>query len=115
LNALAILIAAYLLPGVVVNGVFAAIVLAIVLGLINVFIKPLFLILTLPLNILTLGLFTLVINALMILLASKILEGFSVAGFWTALWFGIVLWALNMIFNRLFHTNHQPPRPHINQ
>jgi putative membrane protein len=90
-SGLAIIITAYLLPGVKVTGFFAALVTALILGLINAFIRPLLILLTLPLNILTLGLFTLVINALLILLAAAIVPGFSVQGFWWALLFGLVL------------------------
>lgn len=90
-SGLAIIITAYLLPGVRVTGFFAALVTALILGLINAFIRPVLILLTLPLNILTLGLFTLVINALLIMLAAAIVPGFSVHGFWWALLFGLVL------------------------
>ena len=94
-SGLAIIITAYLLPGVRVAGFFAALVTALVLGLINAFIRPVLILLTLPLNILTLGLFTLVINALLIMLAAAIVPGFSVQGFWWALLFGLVLAVIN--------------------
>jgi putative membrane protein len=87
----AIIITAYLLPGVRVAGFFTALVTALVIGLINAFIRPVLIVLTLPLNILTLGLFTLVINALLIMLAAAMVPGFSVQGFWWALLFGLVL------------------------
>jgi putative membrane protein len=90
-SGLAIIITAYLLPGVRVSGFFAALVTALILGLINAFIRPVLILLTLPLNILTLGLFTLVINALLIMLAAAIVPGFAVQGFWWALLFGLVL------------------------
>jgi putative membrane protein len=101
ITTIAILIAAYLLPGVTVKGFFAALVTALVLGLINTFIRPILLILTLPINILTLGLFTFVINALLIMLTSAVVPGFDVRSFWWALLFSLVLslikWALNAI------------------
>jgi len=104
ISSLAILITGYLLPGVVIAGVWAALVAALVLGLINIFIKPLLIILTLHINILTLGLFTLVINALMIMLVAAIVPGFDVKTFWWALLFSIILsiitFALNQIFPR---------------
>jgi putative membrane protein len=90
-SALVILAAAYLLPGVHIAGFTTALVVAIVLGVINAFIKPVLIILTLPITILTLGLFTLVINALLILLTSKIVPGFVVDNFWWAILFSIVL------------------------
>jgi putative membrane protein len=96
-SALAILVAAYLLPGVDVTLI-GALVLAIVLALINIFLKPLITLLTLPINIVTLGLFSLVINALLILLAAAIVPGFSVDGFWTALIFSILLAVINWLF-----------------
>jgi len=100
---LAILITAYLLPGVEVNTFFTAFVTALVLGLVNTFIKPIIVILTLPLNILSLGLFTLVINALLIMLVGRIVPDFFVDGFLWALLFSIILtiinWALSLIFN----------------
>ncbi len=94
---LAIMVAAWLIPGVAITSVFAAFVAALVLGGINMFIRPVIIILTLPLNIFTLGLFTLVINALLVQLASAIVHGFVVAGFAPALLFSIVLWLVNTI------------------
>lgn len=95
IRAIAIVITAYLLPGVRLSGFLAALVTAVVLGLINTFIRPLLLLLTLPLNILTLGLFTLVINALLVMLTSALVPGFFVAGFGWALLFGLVLSIVN--------------------
>ena len=89
--AIAILISAYVLPGVTVDGFVAALVLAVVLGLINAFLRPILVILTLPISVMTLGLFVFVINALMVMLAASIVPGFAVASFWWALAFGIVL------------------------
>ena len=90
-SALAILVTAYVLTGVSVDGMLAALVLAVVLGAINAFLRPLLIVLTLPISVMTLGLFVLVINALLVLLASYIVPGFVVASFWWALLFGIVL------------------------
>ncbi|MCX6796945.1 MAG: phage holin family protein [Candidatus Doudnabacteria bacterium] len=91
LSALAIMVAAYLLPGVKIDGFFPAMVAAVVIGLINAFIKPILIILTLPINILTLGLFTLIINAFLVMLASALVPGFHVTGFGWAILFSIVL------------------------
>ncbi len=98
---LAILITAYLLPGITINGLSAALVAALVLGLINAFLKPILIIITLPINILTLGLFTLVINALLVMLASVIVPGFEVANFWWALLFSLVLSIVSFILNQI--------------
>ena len=91
ISALIIIVIAYILPGAEVSGFIAAIVAALVIGLINAFIKPVLIILTLPINVLTLGLFTFVINALLIMLASAIVPGFSVQNFWWALLFSLLL------------------------
>lgn len=95
LAALAIMATAYLLPGVSLAGFVPALVTALVLGLLNAFIKPVLLLLTLPINILTLGLFTLVINAALIMLVSKLVSGFHVQSFWWALVFSVVLTMIN--------------------
>lgn len=100
-STLAILITGYLLPGVSISSFTTALVAAVVLGIINAIIKPILLILTLPINVLTLGLFTFVINALVILLASNIVPGFKVDGFWWALLFSIVLSLINSFLSGL--------------
>lgn len=100
-TALAVLVTAYILPGVHVTNFFWALLVAAVLGLFNVTIKPLMVIVTIPVTVFTLGLFLLVINALVILLASAIIPGFSVDGFWWALGFSLVLSLVNTIFNNL--------------
>jgi putative membrane protein len=94
-----VLLIANFMPGVHVAGFTTALIVAIVLGLLNIFIKPILVILTLPVTIITLGLFLLVINALMILLCTKIVGGFSVDTFWTALIFSIILSVLQSIMN----------------
>ena len=100
-NSLAILITAYLLPGVQLDGFLPALITAIVLGLINTFVKPVLVILTLPITILTLGLFLLVINAVVILLTSALVPGFYVNGFWWALLFSLVLSIVNWILHSI--------------
>lgn len=100
-SALAVLIAAYILPGVAVSGLWAALILAALLGLFNISIKPILVILTLPINILSLGLFTFVINALIILLASSMVKGFMVGGFLNALLFGLLLTIIQELFELL--------------
>ncbi|MEI7890395.1 MAG: phage holin family protein [bacterium] len=99
LRALAIMVAAYLLPGVVLKGFFVALVVAVVLGIFNTILKPILIVLTLPITILTLGLFTLVINAGMIMLTSKFVDGFYVPSFWTALFFSLILSLVNTILH----------------
>lgn len=91
LSTIAVFVTAHILPGVKLEGWTTALIVAIVLGVVNAFIRPILLILTLPLNILTLGLFTLVIIALCVMLVSAIVPGFHVDGFWWAMAFGVVL------------------------
>ena len=100
-STIAILITAYVLPGVYVNGIFSALVLAVVLGIINAILRPILILLTLPITILTLGLFVLVINGLLIMLASYFVQGFHVPSFWWALVFGIVLSVVNAILTKI--------------
>ncbi len=96
----AILVAAYLIPGVAVTLV-GALVFAVVLGLVNVFVRPVLFLLTLPVTILTLGLFSLVLNALLVWLAGSVVPGVSIEGFWTAFIFSILLALVNALFNLL--------------
>ncbi|MCX5798484.1 MAG: phage holin family protein [Proteobacteria bacterium] len=99
--AISILASAYLIPGVTVSGFFAALWVALFLGIVNVLVKPVLILITLPINIVTLGLFTFVINALLILLASSAIKGFQVTGFWVAMLFSIVLSAINYLLGFL--------------
>ncbi len=101
-SALAIGIAAYIVPGVSVT-LAGALIAAVVLGALNLFIRPILLILTLPINILTLGLFSLVINALLVLLAAALVPGFAVAGFWTAVLYALALSIINWVFHLWGH------------
>lgn len=102
-SAIAVFAAGYILPGIHLDSFMTAVVVAIVLGLINAFIRPLLLILTLPINILTLGLFTFVIMGGLVLLTSAIVPGFTVDSFWWALAFAIVLWVINSFLESFDH------------
>lgn len=95
-RAIAIMVTASLLPSVVLSSFWVAVIVAVVLGALNIFVKPIILLFTLPINLMTLGLFTLVINALMIQLTSYFVSGFYVGGFLGALMFSIVLAIINM-------------------
>lgn len=101
LNAIAVLVVTNLIPGVFVRDFMTAFFAAIVLGLINALIRPILEILSLPITILTLGLFSLVINALMFWLASAIVPGFEVHGFAAAFWGGMVFWIVSWASNAL--------------
>ena len=98
ISAAAIGIAAYIVPGVTIDPI-SALIAAVVLGALNLFIRPIIVILTLPINVVTLGLFSLVINASLVLLATYLVPGFAVAGFWTAVLFAIVLSVVNWVFH----------------
>lgn len=91
LSALAVVLLANILPGVDVASYWIAILVALVLSLLNFLVKPLLIIFTLPITILTLGLFLLIINAVIILLADWLVGGFSVNGIWWALLFSLLL------------------------
>lgn len=110
LNSLALIAVASFVPGIHVDGFVAAFVAALVLGLVNTLIRPIFLVLTLPVTVLTLGLFILVINGLMFWFAGSILRGFIVDGFWPAvmgaLLFSIFSWALSSAAAQLLMRKH---------
>jgi len=101
INAVALLIVANVVPGFGVDTFYSALIAALVLGLVNALIRPLLFILTLPVTILTLGLFTFVINALMILLVSTMVKGFTVDGFVPALLAALLLWLISLGTNWL--------------
>lgn len=101
INALAFYITSYIIPGVVIGGWQTLLVIAVVWGILTVVIKPILVILTLPINILTLGLFTFVINAILLLMMSNIVPGFHIAGFGTALLAAIVLTIVNGFLSKL--------------
>lgn len=100
-SGLSIFIAAHIIPGVEVADLTSALIVAVVLGIINTFLKPILTILTLPITIVTLGLFSLVLNALLIMLASRIVTGFTVSGLLPAILFSIVLSIVNSILNSI--------------
>lgn len=99
----AIMLASYLISGIRIDGFFPALGAAAMLGILNAFFRPIALLLTLPLNVLTFGLFTFVVNAVMLKMASGVISGFDVHGFWTAIFgsllISIVSWALNTLIN----------------
>lgn len=97
LSSIGVIIASYLIPGVYVDGFLTAVIIAVLLSLLNVTVKPLLILFTIPLTILSLGLFLLVINAVIILIASEIVPGFTVSNFWWALVFSLVLSLINSL------------------
>lgn len=110
-SAVAIVIAAYLLPHVGVDSFVAALILAVVLGALNLLLKPILIILTLPVTIITLGLFTLVINAVLVWIAKFIVPGFTVDNFGWAILFALVLSIIGMVFKNMGRSNNSGPQP----
>lgn len=101
LNALAVVILSYILPGVGVDSYQTAIIVALVLSILNILVKPLLIILTLPITILTLGLFLLIINAIIILIAAEFISGFQVSGVLWAIIFSLLLSFLQSILHSI--------------
>jgi len=100
-SSLAVIITSYVLRGVHIDGALTAVIVAVVLALLNTFLKPLIILLTIPFTVFTLGLFLLVINVFIIYLATKLVPGFSVDGFWWALGFSIILSLVTSLLERI--------------
>lgn len=101
INTIALLVTAAILPGVEVRNVFTALLAAAAMGVVNAFVRPIFLILTLPLNLLTLGLFTFVLNGLMLLLAALFVPGFAVSGLMSAIGGALILSLVSSLISRV--------------
>ncbi len=95
----AIILASYLLKGIQIGGFFSAFFAAAILGILNAFFRPIVIILTLPINILTLGLFTFLINAFMLKMASGVIPGFDVHGFWSAVFGSLLISAVSWLLS----------------
>lgn len=104
INALALMALPYLLPGIQLRGFGAALIVALVLGFLNALIRPVLIVLTLPINLLTLGLFTLVINGLLFWVTARLVGGFEVLGFWWAVLgaivYSLISWAISSLLLR---------------
>ncbi len=99
INTIALGVAVIIVKGVVVKSIFSLVVASLVIGFLNASLKPIMLVLTLPLNLLTMGMFTLVINTIMILIASQIVRGFDVSGFWAAFTASILMSIVSFLLN----------------
>ena len=109
----AIIFASYLIEGIHVRGFFSALAAAAMLGILNVFFRPILIILTLPINILTLGLFTFVINALLLMMASGVIGGFEVYGFWSAVFGSLIISLVSWLLNTFVSGDgRRGSRPH---
>ena len=106
LNAMVLWMVAFLVPGVTFASNWSVLVTSLVFGLINAVVRPLVLLLTLPANILTLGLFTFIINGLMFWLASTVVKGFEVADFWAAFWAALIYWLITAFIGMI-----EKPKP----
>lgn len=95
----AIMVASYLLDGIKIAGFFSALGAAAMLGILNAFLRPILIILTLPINVLSFGLFTFVINALLLKMVSGVIPGFDVQGFWTAIWGSLIITLVNWLLH----------------
>ena len=105
LSAVAVLFTAQILPGVQVSGIVDALLVALVLSFLNTFLKPVLLILTIPVTLITFGLFLLVINAVIIVVADALLDGFNVNGFCWALLFSLILSIINALLQSMTGLN----------
>lgn len=105
ISSVAVVLGAYLLPGVTVDGFMTAIVVAVVLSIFNTILKPILIVLTIPATILTLGLFLFAINAIIILLADWAVDGFEVNGFWWALLLSFIISILNSLMGNSSESN----------
>ena len=101
LTAVAAVVAAYLLPGVTIDGFLTALIVALILSILNTFIKPILVILTIPITIVTLGLFLLVINAILVMVTDYFVDGFTVSGWLTAIIFSLIVSVVTYILNAI--------------
>jgi len=101
INTVSLILITYLVPGISVASFYTALIAALFLGIVNAVIRPVLIILTLPINILTLGLFTLIINALMFWFVSSFVKGFDIIGFWPAFWAALIYWLITLFTNSL--------------
>lgn len=104
IGAVAVYAAAYIVPGVQIANAWTAFIAALIIGLVNALVRPILLLLTLPINILTLGLFTLIVNALMFWLASSVVKGFDVTNFKAAFLGALVYWLVSWFVNNLLES-----------
>jgi putative membrane protein len=109
INALALLAVAYLYSGVKIDGIIAALIAALVLGLVNAIIRPVLILLTLPVTLLSMGLFIFVINALLFWGVAEVVKGFSVTGFWAALIGSLMFSVISLVVSWLV-TDNKPQK-----
>ena len=113
-TSIAVLAATQIVPGIQSDGWPAILITALLLGIFNAFLRPILIILTLPIQIVTLGLFTLVINAILLLLAGTLVGTFHVDGFWPAFFGALIISVFGGLLNVMFGGSSQPVRAHVN-
>ncbi len=113
-TSIAVLAATQIVPGIRSDGWPAIVITALLLGIFNAFLRPILIILTLPIQIVTLGLFTLVINAILLLLAGQLVATFHVAGFWPAFFGGLIISVFGGFLNLLFGGGNRRVTAHVN-
>jgi len=113
-TSVAVLAATQIVPGIQSNGWPAIVITALLLGIFNAFLRPILIILTLPIQIVTLGLFTLVINAVLLLLASELVRNFHVAGFWSAFFGALIISVFGGFLNLFFGGSNRRVVAHVN-
>lgn len=111
INTLAVLVAATVVKGIEYDGAVALFVASLLLGILNSFVRPVMLLLTLPLLVFTLGLFTLVINALLLYFVGEVVKGFHVTGFGAAFWGALVISLVSLVVNRMIGTDARSENP----
>lgn len=104
ISSISLILVAYFIPGISFDSFTTVLLAALILGVINAIIRPIILILTIPINIITLGLFTFIINALMLWLVNLMLSGFVITDFYQAIWGALIYWLINWAINLLFET-----------
>lgn len=111
INAVALLAATQIVAGFEISSFYAALIAALVLGLLNAVVRPLLILLTLPFTVVTLGLFTFVINALMVWFMGSFVKGVEITGFWPALMVSLLLWAVGTLTGAALHSaDEKAPR-----
>ncbi len=106
LNAIMLLVVAYIVPGFTITSFYTALILVILLALVNITLKPILLILTLPINILTLGLFTFVVNGFILWILSTIVKGFYISNIWSAIFAAAIISIFNFLIHRFKYQNN---------
>lgn len=99
INTLALILVAWLIPGIEIRNFYSALMAALCLGIVNAIVRPILILLTLPINLLTLGLFTLFINALMFWFVASFVKGFEIVDFWVAFWAALIYWLITWLTN----------------